>query len=117
MVSHWNLSDSKSPQVSTTLLSILANLDNAVVSMVSDCPLISLSFSPCTIPLVIVPRAPITIDITVNSMFLSFFHSLARSRYLSFFSLSFSFTLWSTGAINRKVKIIQFTTRQVLSFI
>ena len=30
-------------------------------------------------------------------MFHSFFNSLARSRYLSFFSLSFSFILWSTG--------------------
>ena len=27
----------------------------------------------------------------------SFFNSLARSRYLSFFSLSFNFTLWSAG--------------------
>ena len=31
-------------------------------------------------------------------MFHSFFNSLAWSRYLSFFSHSFSFILWSTGA-------------------
>ena len=42
-----------------------------------------------------VPRAPIIIGINVTFMFHSFFNSLARSRYLSFFSLSFNFTLWS----------------------
>ena len=31
MIFHWSLSDSQSPQVSRTLLSILADLDNAVV--------------------------------------------------------------------------------------
>ena len=31
MVSHWSLSDSKSPQISGTLLNILADLNNAVV--------------------------------------------------------------------------------------
>ena len=31
MVFHWSLSDSKFPQVSRTLLSILADLNNAVV--------------------------------------------------------------------------------------
>ena len=31
MVFHWSLSDSKSPQISRTLLSILADLNNAVV--------------------------------------------------------------------------------------
>ena len=35
MVSHWILSDSKSPQVSKILLIILADLNNAVVWMVS----------------------------------------------------------------------------------
>ena len=39
MVFHWSLSDSKSPQFSRTLLSILADLNNAVVWMVSTCPL------------------------------------------------------------------------------
>ena len=38
MVFHWSLSDSKSPQVSRTLLSILAVLNNAVVWMVSTRP-------------------------------------------------------------------------------
>ena len=35
MVFHWSLSDKKSPQVSRTLLSILSDLKNAVVWMVS----------------------------------------------------------------------------------
>ena len=38
MVFHWSLSDSKSPPVSRTLLSILAVLNNAVLWMVSNFP-------------------------------------------------------------------------------
>ena len=38
MVFHWSLSDSKSLQVSKTLLSILADLNNVVVWMVSTRP-------------------------------------------------------------------------------
>ena len=97
MVFHWSLSDSKSPQVSRTLLSILAVLNNAVVWMVSTRPPTSKSSSPFSNPLVTVPNAPITIGIIVTCMFHSFFSSLARSRYLSFFSHSFSFILWSAG--------------------
>ena len=97
MVFHWSLSDSKSHRVSRTLLSILAVLNNVVVWMVSAHPLISKSFIPFNNPLVTVPKAPITIDINVTFKFHSFFNSLARSRYLSFFSLSFSFILWSAG--------------------
>ena len=43
MVFHWSLSDSKSPQVSRNLLSILAFLNNVVVWMVFTRPLISKS--------------------------------------------------------------------------
>ena len=57
----------------------------------------SKSSSPFSNPLVTVPNAPITIGIIVTCMFHSFFNSLARSMYLSFFSHSFSFILWSTG--------------------
>ena len=46
MVFHWSLSDSKYPQVSRTPLSILANLNNAVVRMVSIHPLIFNFSSP-----------------------------------------------------------------------
>ena len=48
-------------------------------------------------PLVTVPKAPVTVGIIVTFMFHSFFNSLARSRYLSLFSHSFSFILWSAG--------------------
>ena len=95
MVSHWSLSDSNPPQVSKTHPSILANLNNAVVWIVCNCPLIFKSSSPCINPLVTVPSAPITIGITITFMLHSFYSSLAKLRYLSLFSLSFSFTLFS----------------------
>ena len=85
---HWNLSDSKSPEVYRTLLSILADLNNAVVWMVSTHSVNSKSFSLCINPLVTVSRAPITIGIIVTFLFHSFFNSFAKSRYLSFFTLS-----------------------------
>ena len=96
MVFHCSLSDSKSPQVSRTLLSILADLNNATVWMVSTHLLISKSFGPCAKPLVTVLSTPITIGITVTFMFHSFFSSLARSWYLSLFFcwLSLSLLIW-----------------------
>ena len=45
MISQWSLSDWKSPQISRTLLSILADLKNAIVRMVSTLPRISESLS------------------------------------------------------------------------
>ena len=78
MVSYWGLSDNKSPQVSRTLLSILAELNNAVIWMVS---------SPCINPLVTVPRSPIVTGIVITFMFHNFLNSQATSRYLSLFSL------------------------------
>ena len=85
MIFNWSLSDSKSPQVSRTRLSILAVLSNAVVWIVSTRPLTSKSSRPFNNPLVTVPNAPITIGTIVTFMFHSFFNFLARSRYLSFF--------------------------------
>ena len=105
MTFHWSLSDSKSPQVSRTILSILAVRNNVVVWMVSTRPQTSKSSSPFNNP-----NAQITIGIIVTCMFHSFFDSLARSRYLSFFSHSFSFILWSTGTAKS-------TILQVLSFL
>ena len=97
IVFHWSLSDGKSPQVSRNLLSILTVLNNVVVWMVSTRPPTSKSSSPFNNPWVTVPKALITIGKIVTFMFHNFFNSLARSRYLSFFSLSFSFILWSAG--------------------
>ena len=52
MAFHWSLSDNKSPQVSRTLLSILAVLNDVVVWMVSTRPPISKSSSSFNSPLV-----------------------------------------------------------------
>ena len=108
MVFHWSLSDSKSPQVSRTLLSILAVLSNAVIWIVSTRPPTSKSSRPFNNPLVIMPKAPNTIGTIVTFMFHSFFNSLARSRYLSFFSLSFRFILWSTETARSTILQILF---------
>ena len=97
MVLHWILSDSKSPQVSRTLLSILAVINNVVVWMVFSPPPTTKSSSPFNNPFVTVLNTPITIGIIVTFMFHSFFNTLIRSCYLSFFSLFFSFILWSAG--------------------
>ena len=109
MVLNWSLSDNRFPQFSRTLLSILTDLSNVVVWTVSTRPLIPKSSCPFTNPLVTVPRAPITLSIIVSFMFHCFFNSLARSRYLYFFSVSFNFSLWSAGTA-------KFTILQVLFF-
>ena len=95
MIFHWSLSDSKSPQVSRTLLSILAVLNNTVVWMVSTRLPTSKSSSPFNNPLITVPKAPIMIGIIVTFMFHNFFNSLAKSRYLSFCAnLLYSLIMW-----------------------
>ena len=108
MVSHWSLSDSKSPQVSRIRLRILIVLSNAVVWIVSTRPPTSKSSRPFNNPLVIVPNAPITIGTIVTFMSHSFFNTLARSRYSSFFSLYFRFILWSTGTAKSTILKILF---------
>ena len=108
MVFHWSLSDSKSPPVTRTLLSILVVLNNAVVWMVSTLPPTSESSSHFSNPLVTVPKAQITIGIIITLMFHSFFNSLVRSRYLSYFSYSFSFILWSSGTAKSTILQILF---------
>ena len=87
MVFHWSFSDSKSPQVSTTRLRILAVFSNAVVWIVSTRPPNSKSSRPFNNPLVIVSNAPITIGTIVTFMFHRFFNSLARSRYFNFLQI------------------------------
>ena len=85
MIFHWSLNDRKSPQVSRTLWSILPDLINAVVWIVSACPPI------CRVDLASFPSAPVTNGITVTALFHSFFSSLARSKYFSLFSRSLIF--------------------------
>ena len=106
MVFHGSLSDSKSPQVSRTPLRILAVLSNAVVWIVSTRPPTSKSSRPFNNPIVIVPNAPITIGTIVTFMFHIFYNSLSRSRYLSFFSLSFRFILWSAGIAKSTILLL-----------
>ena len=120
MVFHWSLSDSKSPQVSRILLSILAVLNNAVVWMVSTRPPTSKSSSPFNNPLVTVPKAWCNchLGIIVSSMFPSFFfNSLAKSRYLSFFSLFFSFILWSAGTAKSTILQILFLLLLIIGLV
>ena len=84
--------------MSTTLLSILVVLNNAVVRMVSTCALISKISSSIKKPLRIIPSPPNTNLIITTFVFNSFFkNSLTRSRYLSLFSVSFMFTFRCKG--------------------
>ena len=106
MVFHWSLCDSKTHQVSRTLLSILADLINSIVWMICTRPFISKSSSPFSNPLVTVPDAFSIIGINVTFMFHRFlFVSFVRWGYL-FFSISLNFTLWSAGTA--KSTIVQF---------
>ena len=85
----------KSSQVSGTLLQVLAELNYFLLYMAPNSPVFYFfqSFSKL---LGAVLRAPTTIGIIVTYMLNSFFSSLARSKYLFSFLLSFIFTLWST---------------------
>ena len=92
MIFHWSLNDSKSPQVSKTILSILADLNNAVVCMVLASSPISSSSSPLTKPLETDPSALILAGISVTFIFRSFLSFSARSKVLSLLSFSLIFT-------------------------
>ena len=85
MVFHCRLSDSKSPQVSMTLLSILSVFNNAVVSMVSARPSTSKSSRLINKLLVTVPKAQITTCIIVTFIFYSFFQF--SSTFFQFYSV------------------------------
>ena len=91
-----------------TLQRILSVLNNVVVWMVSIRPPTSKSSSPFSNTLATVPNSPITIGIIVTFMFHSFLSSLARSRYLFFFSLSLNFILWSAGTAKSTILHILF---------
>ena len=109
MFSHWSLSDTKSPQFSRTLLSVLAVFSNAVIWIVSTHPPTSKSSRPFNNPLLTVPKAPIAIGMIFTCMLhFFFFNSLASSRYLSFFSHSFTFILWSAGTVKSTILQVLF---------
>ena len=92
MVFYWSPSDNKSPQVFNTLLSILANFNNAAFWTVSACALIQTPLAPLPGLWGSIPSATNTTGITVTFMFHSFlFLWQGTSTYLSFPFLWFSF--------------------------
>ena len=93
MIPHWSLSDRNSPRVSRTLLSILAVLNKASFG---GFPLVVSLFAgpPVLVPILNWLYREHHLQLLSQSLSV-FKNSLARSRYLSFFPLSFSFTLWS----------------------
>ena len=106
MVFHWSLSDSKSPQVSRTLLNILAVLNNAVVWMVSTRPLTSKFSSHYNNPLVTVPNTPITIVIIVTCTFHIFFQFPSKVEVLILLFKFFQFY----SVVNRDRKVDNFAS-------
>ena len=105
MIFHWSLSDSKSPQVSRTILSILAVLNNVVMSMISTHPPAFKSSNPFINPLFTVPKAPNTIGIIVTFMFQFFFQF---SRKVEVFILLFIFFQFYS-VVSRNSKVYNFT--------
>ena len=91
MIFHRSLSNNRSPQVSRTLLSILTVLNNVVVWMVSTRPLIYKSSSPVDNRFVTLPKAPITIGITVTFMFHIFLQFPSKAQVLVFLFVFFQF--------------------------
>ena len=84
MVFNWSMRD-KTPQVSSTPHSILDDLRDAVVWIISTRLLISKSYFPFTKSFVIVTRATITIGITVTFMFHNFFQYPIKVEVLILF--------------------------------
>ena len=82
--------------------------DSVICWIVSTRPLISMSSCPINNPSVTVPRAPITVGINITFIFHSFFYSLARSKYLFFFLLSFSFNPWLAGTAKSSILQVLF---------
>ena len=64
--------------------------------------------SPFSNPLVTVPNAPITIGIIGTCMFHSFSFPSQGRGFLSFFSHSFSFILWSAGTAKSAILQVHF---------
>ena len=110
---HWSLSESQSPQVSRTLLNILAVFNNALVWMVSTRPSIFKSSSPFNNPLVTVPKAPITIGTIVTIMFHSFFQFSSKVQVLILFFTFFQFY----SEVSRDSKVNNFTNSLFLLLI
>ena len=85
MVFHWSLSDSKSPQVSRTRLSILAVFSIAVLLIVSTRPLTIKSPRPFNNPLVTVPIIIIIIIIIMYCDNLLYIYNIVLAILCLFF--------------------------------
>ena len=77
MVFHWRQRDSKSIQVSRILFSILANLSNAIVRMVSTRSLISNPSRP------LLPGLPIIISIIITFTFPNLFNFFVTWNHIN----------------------------------
>ena len=92
---HWILRDSKYPQVSMILHSILADLNNAVVWIVFNRPHISRSSSPYISLWCLYQERWFQVLWPPLSCSTVFFRHLTRSSYIPVFSLFFNSTLSS----------------------
>ena len=117
MVFHMSSSDSKSTQVFWTLLSILADLHNAVVWVVSSSHFqiiqsLDQHFSVYT------ERIDYNWSHRHSQNSIVFFSFQARSRYLARISFSFNFILWSAGTAKSTIRQFLFFVdyHQVWSF-
>ena len=108
---YWTLSDKQLSYVFTPLQSILTNLNNAVIRMVTIVPSIA-SISNLSWSLETIPSALSTIGITVIHMFHCFFFGgglFCFFVYIKVQVLSIIFTSWSTGtAKSNSQKVIFF---------
>ena len=111
MVFHWILRDNKCPQVSWTLLSIVADVNNAVVWMDSILPLISSSSSFSSMPFGTVPCPPTMTDITVTFLLLGFFSSLVMSKDLPLIFCSLARSIF----INTTVVVVVVTWNNIIA--
>ena len=102
MVFHWKLIDNKSSKVSRALVSILADLNNAVVWIISILPLILRPSSLSSNPFWTVWRVPRIIAITVTMKF-HFLSSLSRSKYSLFVFFDFHSVVRRDGKIHYTV--------------
>ena len=89
-------------------LQVSSNLNSAVVWMISSLDPVSMSSSFLTKPLWTVPRFLTTFGISVSFIFHRFLSSLAKSKYLCPFSLSFIFTLWFSGTVKLTLQVLFF---------
>ena len=86
---HLGLIDNKCPQLFNIFLSILAILNNTVICIVWNLPLISSFFILLCKPLGIISSPPRTTESPITFMLHRYFSSVARSKYLRFFFFCF----------------------------